>query len=835
MAKKIDDLYVKIGGDSSGLTKEVVKSEQALSVFDKSVEDLNRSTVAASASSDRLQRKTKQLGDSFRRQVSKVNTFKRSVVNASRSMSSFGKSATMSVSVPLGLIAAASVRSAASLEESFIKINTLVGISRDVINGYKQDIERLSSITAKPQEELAEALFVVTSAGLRGAEAMEVLEASARSGVIGLGETKVIAKAVTAAMQAYGTETLSASRATDILTAIVREGNLEASELAPVLGRVIGIAAQLGVSFEEVGANIATFTRLGVDSAEAVTGLRGVLSVLLKPSAAAAEALEKVGLSAQMLRKQVREEGLAKTMNNLVSAFKGNEEALTAVIPNVRALAAALGTSGAQAETYEKVLLSIQQSTGLVDKGFDEASKGSMMRFRRSLNDLKDASIELGVNVLPIATKLAKGISSLAKSFSEADTSTKQMVTAALALGIALPPLIALMGGLAVAVNAITWPVAATVAAVLALGAASVYVYKNWEAFGDKFDNLWQNIAILAVERIRRIVQFATIASAYILKGFKALGLIDFDLQDDIDSVFDAIIDKINSTKKHAEREFQSFGEFMGDVVGDVKSKLDELLNSFRDTAKAASNLSGVDTTNTKKTLIKNDSIIAIPEFVGFKEYTEALSKLEALKNKFTDSDLFSSELWGGLKNNFKDLRSEFSMLAEATNMSDESFKGWMENIDNLSEDMKARVQQLRDGLNSIVRQLVLDVAGAFGSVIEGIVSGAGKAGDSLRLFLIPFANAMIQAGKLMIAWAAAQKAFFASLIESPATALAVGIGLVAVGSAFKGALSNASSGVGSSGGGFSGGSGGGVLSTNISWQGIEFYLDERGKLNKRN
>ena len=335
MAKKIDDIYIKIGGDSSDLRVEIVKTEKQIDGLDNSIDRLQGSATSLKSSSDRLRNSTKRLGDSFRRQKANIDRFRSSLRRTGQTMKSVGGSMSSRLTAPLALMGFAAAKSAATLEDSFIKMNTLVGISEDTLKDFSQEVERLSDISSKPQEELADALFVVTSAGLRGAEAIEVLEASAKASVIGLGETKEIARAVTAAIQAYGKENLNAARATDVLTGIVREGNLEAAELSPVLGRVIGIASQLGVSFEEVGANIATFTRLGVDATEAITGLRGILSVLLKPSAQAAEALQSVGLSAERLRKQVREKGLAKTMNSLISSFRGNEDALAAVIPNV--------------------------------------------------------------------------------------------------------------------------------------------------------------------------------------------------------------------------------------------------------------------------------------------------------------------------------------------------------------------------------------------------------------------------------------------------------------------------------------------------------------------
>ena len=141
---------------------------------------------------------------------------------------------------------------------------------------------------------------------------MEVLKAAAKGSAVGLGETKEIARATTAVIQAYGKENINAARAADILTATVREGNLEASELAPVLGRVIGLSSQLGISFEDVGASVATFTRLGVDSAEAITGLRGIMNALIKPTQEGEAALSRYGMSMKSLRDEVSQKGVSR-------------------------------------------------------------------------------------------------------------------------------------------------------------------------------------------------------------------------------------------------------------------------------------------------------------------------------------------------------------------------------------------------------------------------------------------------------------------------------------------------------------------------------------------
>ena len=243
--------------------------------------------------------------------------------NISSKFKTFGKNLTLGVTLPLAGIATAASRMALGFDESLTKVNTLVGISKSELEGMRGEIMQLAGESARSPQELAEALFTVTSAGLRGKEAMDVLNMAAKSSASGLGETRSVAQALTGIMQSYAKSGMTAQQATDILTATVRAGNLEASELAPVLGRVTGIASQLGIGFDEVGASIATFTRLGVNSAEAVTGLSGIMNGLLKPTEQTHEALATIGMSMDDLRASVKERGLAATLTDLVAKVGG--------------------------------------------------------------------------------------------------------------------------------------------------------------------------------------------------------------------------------------------------------------------------------------------------------------------------------------------------------------------------------------------------------------------------------------------------------------------------------------------------------------------------------
>ena len=104
----------------------------------------------------------------------------------------------------ISAVAVGSVREASQFETSFAKIQGLVGVTADEIGVLEDAARRLGPQFGKSGNEAAEALFFITSAGLRGAAATEVLEASLKGAAIGLGDTKTIADLATSAVNAYG-------------------------------------------------------------------------------------------------------------------------------------------------------------------------------------------------------------------------------------------------------------------------------------------------------------------------------------------------------------------------------------------------------------------------------------------------------------------------------------------------------------------------------------------------------------------------------------------------------------------------------------------------------
>jgi len=378
----------------------------------------------------------------------------RAMTTVGSSVSRAGQILSVGLTVPLAGAAVAATKFAADYEAAMVKVGTLSENSASDVAAMSEEVLRLAPTVGKGPQELAEALLVVTSTGLKGAEAMDVLTASAKASAVGLGDTKDVARAITSAVMAYGSANLSASKAAEVLFKAVKDGGAEADQFAGTLGRVVGISAQLGVSFEDVTGFIATFTRLGVDASEATTALRGTMSELLKPSAASKKALAEVGESVKTVTERIQKNGLAAGLADLMEKLKGNDQALAAIFPNVRALAGILGTAGSQADAFAEIEKHLKESTDELGDSFQRTTKTTAFTFAAFRAEVEVLAIRLGNELAPSFRAIVEGAKpllgiaeALVRMFAALPDPIKGTAIATAALVAILGPLGILLGG----------------------------------------------------------------------------------------------------------------------------------------------------------------------------------------------------------------------------------------------------------------------------------------------------------------------------------------------------------------------------------------------------
>lgn len=416
-------------------------------------------------------------------------------------------------SIPLAIAGGAAVKMGLDFDRSMTRIKSLVGIAGAEVDKMGETARQMALSTGRSSSQAAEALFFITSAGLRGNEAMQVLNASLKASAVGLGETKVVADLATSAMNAYGSANLSATSATDIMVAAVREGKLEANELAGSMGRVLPIASAMGVQFNEVGAAFAALSRTGTNAAEAATQIRGIFTSLLNPSKKAEETLAGMGLSAAGLRNQIKEKGLLSVLGTLKENFEGNDTAAISVFGNVRALSAILDLLGKNVGTTTEIFDRMTDTTGMAQTAFEEYANSISGKFEVRLNQARESLTDLGqtlaVAILPIITNVANGFTKLSKSFSSLDKKTQNIILSIGGIIVIAPAVLSAIGTIASALGVLLSPIGLITAGIIAVGYA---IYKNWETvapyivqFANYFINWYNEIEFVrnAVEALR--------------------------------------------------------------------------------------------------------------------------------------------------------------------------------------------------------------------------------------------------------------------------------------------------------------------------------------------
>lgn len=329
-----------------------------------------------------------------------------------------------------------SIKSAADFQTALTKMVTLAETSRASVDEIGQSLLDLAPKVGKGPQELAEAFYFVASAGIHGAAAMDIVTQSAESSAIGLGKTETIAHALVGVLNAYKDTGLTAAQANNIFIATVEQGNIEADQLAGTLGRVVGTAHSAGVSFQEVGTFIATFTRVGVDAYEAVTALRGTLSLLIKPAHQTREALDALGITADQLRAEVREKGLTAALLDLFDRLNQNKgamdkfteatglnyDALGKILPNVRALSGFLATAGSQgkdfAEIQQKITAAMNDANFTTDR-FKETQKNLQQQIAELRGEIEATKVKIGNEFIPALTEVVKAAKPAAAGLGE--------------------------------------------------------------------------------------------------------------------------------------------------------------------------------------------------------------------------------------------------------------------------------------------------------------------------------------------------------------------------------------------------------------------------------
>ena len=246
-------------------------------------------------------------------------------------------------------------------------VNTLLKVSRDELNKYGDEFERLSLKTGASKTEIANAAYQALSSGVGKGDLIGFLETASKTAIAGQVGT------ITSIINAYKMEMSEAGKVADWLLTIQNEGVTTVRELGDQLGDVTSISAALGVSLNDVGGAIAQMTVNGNNTAKTITMLKSMLSELSKEGQMAADNFEK--LSGQSFTEFIANGGtLQEAMIKMEEYAKKSNKSVVDLFSSVEAGSAALNLTGINAENFANKLEKVASSSGELETAYRTAT-----------------------------------------------------------------------------------------------------------------------------------------------------------------------------------------------------------------------------------------------------------------------------------------------------------------------------------------------------------------------------------------------------------------------------------------------------------------------------
>lgn len=302
-----------------------------------------------------------------------------------------------------------------AFEDGMAKVSTLVDTAQVDMDELGDSLLDLSSKYGLEADGLAESAYNAISAnnalGKDTEGLMALLDSSAQLAKAGFTDLDTATSATLKTLNAYGLGVEEADRIQKILIQTQNTGITTVGELGSVLSNVTPTAAAMGVSFENVGAAIATMTAQGTPAAQATTQLNSLMAELGKQGtqaslglAEAAEGTQYAGMSFQDMT------AAGVPLNDIVGLLEQsaqkNGKTMLDMFSSIEAGKAALAITGANAQTFTGNLEAMSTQTDVVGEGFEKVAGTSSEKLNRSMTTLRNTGVKLWQAISPIVTVL---------------------------------------------------------------------------------------------------------------------------------------------------------------------------------------------------------------------------------------------------------------------------------------------------------------------------------------------------------------------------------------------------------------------------------------------
>lgn len=205
-----------------------------------------------------------------------------------------------------------------SFEQSMANVASVAGATDSEFLALSDAAEKAGETTRYTASQAADAMYYLASAGYSASQSIDALD-----GVLALAQATgsdlaSTSSTMAAAISQFGLQADDAGRVANVFAAAITSSQANMDKLTTGLRQVGPVAGTLGISLEEVTANLDALFNKGFQGEQAGTALRSILLDLVDPSSAVVAALKAQGLEYDKVNPRVV--GLSGAFENMAKA-----------------------------------------------------------------------------------------------------------------------------------------------------------------------------------------------------------------------------------------------------------------------------------------------------------------------------------------------------------------------------------------------------------------------------------------------------------------------------------------------------------------------------------
>lgn len=465
--------------------------------------------------------------------------------NVSKSFQKVGKElvgigAQMSLATaPIVAAGAASVKSSINFESAFAGVRKTVDATEEEFQKLSKGMREMAKQMPASASEIAK---VGEAAGQLGIKTKSIL--SFTKTMIDLGEsTNLSADQAATALARFANITRMSQDDFDRLGSVIVElGNNFATTEAEIVEmglRLAGAGKQIGLTEAQIMGLAGALSSVGIEAqagGSAFSRLMVSMQLAVETGNEDLQNFAKVaGMSASQFQKAFREdaggalitfiEGLGKSEERGISAIKVLDDMGITEIRLRDALLRASGASDVFKESLEMGTEAWKDNTALTEEA-NKRYKTTESQIEILKNKITDLGIELGDlltpiirdYVIPALEKLKEKLGTVINWFKELDPGWKKVILGVAGALVAIGPALMGIGTAMMFVNAIvsaskiTWIIMGIVAAIMALTAIGIALWKNWDKIWNSIKSIittvWESIKSVVIPIVEGIADF---------------------------------------------------------------------------------------------------------------------------------------------------------------------------------------------------------------------------------------------------------------------------------------------------------------------------------------